>query len=174
MIHPEQHRQLKHMCKLAWAAIILLTLSWIAFGIVFRGELAGGIPGAAAQSPTVSAFITRDESDYVWIYIDIPAGQMLYSMDQVPGAPVTPLEISPMKSPGYKVGTFEVAGPPARSKLVDDTLIYYHIGQAVFNAPVRFNRGVPTTIQGTIRYGVCGDDYCLPPQNIFFTAKVRK
>jgi len=180
MTHPEQRRIELHDWTIAGCviglALILACCIWLAPADDVGQEPVEQTNGVI----TVLPFVCMDDTfqDYVWIYIDIPDGRMLYSMNQVPGAPVTPLEILPEPSPDWKVGTFEAVGPPARMKMVGDTPIYYHIGQIVYNAPVSFRQGFDRKkmleLQGSIKFGVCGEDYCLPPQTQSFTARVRK
>lgn len=111
----------------------------------------------------------------IMLKADIDPGWHIYSTVQPDGGPV---KTSFVFAPSVRytvVGTISEPKPVTRYEKAFEMNVSYFENMVIFQQKVtlRQAQGDKTVIKGTLRFMVCNDKQCLPPENVSFSIPVK-
>ena len=116
----------------------------------------------------------KNTSNEATIYLraTIEDGWHIYSQNIKSGGPTgTIFKFKPSKMYSLSGKTTEPT-PIAKYEEAFKMRVGYFVKSVTFQQKVKFNKGLKK-IEGTLEYGVCNDNQCLPPEEVQFSIPLK-
>ena len=108
----------------------------------------------------------------VMLKADIESGWHIYSSAQPDGGPVKTSFVFSPSSEYSLTGSISEPTPVTKYEKAFSMNVSYFENSVIFRQVVSLNKA-STIIKGTLRFMVCNDKQCLPPENVAFTIPVK-
>lgn len=144
----------------------LLILFLTVFGLLAKAQIQHPVKWSYAAKKTGKA------EAVIFLKATIEDGWHIYSAYQKEGGPV-PTSIIFTSSPAYRLsGKLQEPKPVTRHEEVFNMDVSYFEHEVIFQQHVRLSLSKPE-IKGSLKFMVCNDHQCLPPETIIFSIPVK-